>query len=384
VANASEVDDLVQDCLERLLRACGRLAPETVLPFGIVTARNLVASRARTAARQDAAGPRLPDVRDPDHPEEVVLTREARRAMTAALARLSPQERGDILAYHDETSRAAVARPGESAGALRIRMSRTRAKLRLEYLLVFRGIDLPTEQCRKVLIAVSGSDARRQRALDAGRHLLDCDIRAALCEPLERRSIALTAVSLPAGLAAWILGKARAHPAQAAASAAGIAALAAAAVLAAGILASPAPAARPQLAVPASAPAARSSLPVPAAGAIPGLRIGGQSVDVRGSLTALVGRPVSASQVVVQSVVTLDGFWVGTPGARLWVELVGPLRSLQIVAGDRVSFTGTVAGNGPAYPRRTGVTGTADAGLLNRQGAHLSAGPVSVRVHPRS
>jgi serine/threonine-protein kinase RsbT len=58
-ANPADIDDLVQDCLERLLTARGRLAPEAVLPYAIVTARNLVSSHYRNAARRAAAAPRL-------------------------------------------------------------------------------------------------------------------------------------------------------------------------------------------------------------------------------------------------------------------------------------------------------------------------------------
>src|SRR6201996_2390910 len=54
VANPSDIDDLVQDCLERLLAARGRLTPEAVLPYAVVTARNLVTSHARSAMRHAA------------------------------------------------------------------------------------------------------------------------------------------------------------------------------------------------------------------------------------------------------------------------------------------------------------------------------------------
>ena len=225
-ANPADIDDLVQDCLERLLAAHGRLAPEAVLPYAIVIARNLVSSHATSTRPRPV-------------PRHARLTREnpnARRtwcspgraagAMTAALARLSPQERRDVLAYYgDHSSSGATARSasapsasapgagaGEGRGALRVRMARTRAKLRLEYLLAFRHIELPTPLCHRVLLAISSGDTRRQRELDAGQHLLDCEVCDTLSEPLDRRSIALTAIAIPAGLAAWAAGKARAHP----------------------------------------------------------------------------------------------------------------------------------------------------------------------------
>lgn len=172
-ANTADADDLVQDCLERLLTARERLAPEAVLPYAIVTARNLVSSHATTAARRTRGAARLLDLNEPDRPEDVVLAGESRRAMTAALDRLSPQERRDFLAYYGDLylgvpgpGRAVPgppAAPRESRGALRVRMSRTRARLRLEYLLAFRRIELPAPACYRVLLAISSGDTRRQR-----------------------------------------------------------------------------------------------------------------------------------------------------------------------------------------------------------------------------
>jgi RNA polymerase sigma factor (sigma-70 family) len=185
-ANHADVDDLVQDCLERLLVARGRLAPEAVLPYAVVTARNLVSSHAKTASRRAAAAPRVLDVTEPERPDDVLLAGEARTAMTAALARLSDQERRDILAYYSDDS-AGGAQARESRGALRVRMARTRAKLRLEYLLAFRHVELPSPACRSVLLAISAGDTRRQRELAAGQHLLDCAACATLSEPLYRR-----------------------------------------------------------------------------------------------------------------------------------------------------------------------------------------------------
>ena len=229
-ANHADIDDLVQDCLERLLVARERLAPEAVLPYAVVTARNLVSSHAKTASRRAAAAPRVLDAAEPERPDDVLLAGEARDAMTAALARLSDQERRDILAYYSDGSRRGR-EARESRGALRVRMARTRAKLRLEYLLAFRHVELPSPACRSVLLAISAGDTRRQRELGAGQHLLDCATCATLSEPLDRRSVALTAIAIPGALAAWAAGKARAHPVHAAVSvAAGSAAVAAAAV----------------------------------------------------------------------------------------------------------------------------------------------------------
>ena len=371
-ANPSDIDDLVQDCLERLLGARGRLAPETVLPFGIVIARNLVASQSRTAARRAAAAPLIADPQEPDRPEDAVLASETHSAMETAVARLSPQERADILSYYGP--RSGTGETPEATGALRVRMSRIRAKLRLEYVLAFRRIELPTPQCRRVLLAVSAGDTRRQRELDAGRHLLDCDTCAAVSEPLEQRSAALTAITFPAALAARILAKAKAHPGQAAAStAAGTAAVAAAAIVGSRMLA-PAPAPVPR-------PAARHASPTPVA-TISRLSIGGETVSARRSIRAATGERAAASGVVVEGAVTRNGFWVGSRTLRVWVELVGPLEPLHIAAGNHLQFTGTVVANGSAYPARAGVSAGNGAALLNSQGAHIDVQTTDITVEP--
>jgi RNA polymerase sigma factor (sigma-70 family) len=374
-ANHADVDDLVQDCLERLLVARERLAPEAVLPYAVVTARNLVSSHAKTASRRAAAAPRVLDAAEPERPDDVLLAGEARDAMAAALARLSDQERRDILAYYSDGSPVG-AEARESRGALRVRMARTRAKLRLEYLLAFRHIELPSPTCRSVLLAISAGDTRRQREFSAGQHLLDCATCATLSEPLDRRSVALTTIAIPGALAAWAAGKARAHPVHAAVSvAAGSAAVAAAAVLGPQ-LASPAPAAPAHVRV-SSAPAP----PAPVA-VISHLSVAGHAVsdaEAQRSLRPLIGRTATATGGTVVAAVTRNGFWIGSSRARIWVQLVGPLRPLQIRAGDRVHFTGTLIGNAPSYPARAGLRGR-DATLLARQGAHLAVSTTRISV----
>ena len=62
-----------------------------------------------------------------------------------------------------------------SAGAVAAQLNRTRARLRVEYLLALYDAEPPTDRCRAVLYALSGGDRRRQREVDAARHLLECD-----------------------------------------------------------------------------------------------------------------------------------------------------------------------------------------------------------------
>ena len=64
---------------------------------------------------------------------------------------------------------------GTTPGAIAAQLNRTRAKLRVEYLLADGAVTPPTDQCRPVLFALSAGDRRRQRELDTAGHLLDCD-----------------------------------------------------------------------------------------------------------------------------------------------------------------------------------------------------------------
>jgi DNA-directed RNA polymerase specialized sigma24 family protein len=411
-AAPADVDDLVQDCLERLLSAHKRLDAGTVLPYAIVTAQNLVASHATNAARRARVLPRVLDMREPDRPEDVVLARESRRAMMTALSRLSPDERREVLTYHGHagldlsvlgdpvparpvagapvagasgagapvagasgaTRKASDAGAVRSPGATRVRMARIRAKLRLEYLLAFRRAELPTLVCYPVLLAISSGDTRRQRELDAGQHLLDCATCATLSEPLDQRSVAMTAITLPVGLLAWAVNKARAQPAHAVAATTAISAAVVTAVLAPPLFAAHPP--RPPHRVPhPAAPVQVISHLVIAGRLVP-------QASVRHSVRSLIGKQVSASGVTVQSVVAHNGFWVGTPSARLWVELVGPLEPLHIQPGERVRFTGVVTGQQPSFPRQAGVSGTEGAGLLAAQGAHIDVSTTKIAVIP--
>jgi anti-sigma regulatory factor (Ser/Thr protein kinase) len=143
--------------------------------------------RADTGKRHEH---RLLDPQRPAAPEESMLEREEAEALGAALERLSSRDREVLLAHEvdgrDTTSLAEDL--GSTPGAVAVRLGRSRAKLRVEYLLTLEGAP-PTPHCRPVLLALSAGDRRRQAELDAGYHLLDCEFCARLSEPLfDRRS----------------------------------------------------------------------------------------------------------------------------------------------------------------------------------------------------
>jgi serine/threonine-protein kinase RsbT len=180
------VDDLVQETLVRVMAARARVEADTLAPYAAVTARNLVASVARSDNRARRMAHLLADDDISERPEDGLLRDEAKAAVTAALARLAPGEREMLLAHevHGQDTATLAASERSTPGAIAARLNRTRAKLRVEYLLAHERAEPPTDRCRPVLLAFSAGDRRRQRELDAGGHLLSCDFCARLSGPL--------------------------------------------------------------------------------------------------------------------------------------------------------------------------------------------------------
>jgi RNA polymerase sigma factor (sigma-70 family) len=190
VSESNVVDDVVQETLARVLAVRERLDDEALVPYAIVTARNVAHGIWRRRDRDQRLQHRVADFSSPSRPDEELLRREEAKAVTRALSRLGPREREGLLAHelagHDTTSLGR--RWGASSGAVAQQLHRARARLRVEYLIeMSQGAEL-TSLCRPVLLALSAGDRRRQQELDAGHHLLECDACARLSEELfERR-----------------------------------------------------------------------------------------------------------------------------------------------------------------------------------------------------
>jgi RNA polymerase sigma factor (sigma-70 family) len=183
------VDDLVQETLVRVLAAASRVEPGMLEPYAIVTARNVVTSMWQEEARHRRNQHRVVDLRSVEAPDTDLLAREEQTAIVRALARLSERERETLLAHEvaGQATRSLAEDLGSTAGAVAAQLNRTRARLRVEYLLALEGAEPLTDDCRPVLLAISSGDRRRQREVDAGRHLLSCDLCAKLSRPLMDR-----------------------------------------------------------------------------------------------------------------------------------------------------------------------------------------------------
>ncbi len=189
VSDSAAVDDLVQETLVRVLAAADRVEPGMLEPYAIVTARNVVTSMWQEQDRHRRNRHRVVDLRVPEAPGEDLLAREERTAVTQALARLSEREKQTLLAHEvsGQGTRSLADELGSTAGAVAAQLNRTRARLRVEYLLALERLEPPTDRCRPVLLALSSGDRRRQREVDAASHLLQCDLCARLSPPLMER-----------------------------------------------------------------------------------------------------------------------------------------------------------------------------------------------------
>lgn len=176
VKDPQAVEDLVQETLTRVTAARSRVEPDRLPHYASVTARNVVASFAERNDRARSRSHLLVDTVDVDSPATDVLRQEERAIVNAALAQLSTADR-DLLVAHEvdgEDTHTMAADRGSTPGAVAARLSRARASLRVEYLLVAEGIEPPTDRCRPVLRALSSGDRRRQRELDVPGHVLEC------------------------------------------------------------------------------------------------------------------------------------------------------------------------------------------------------------------
>src|SRR5829696_3824183 len=85
VSDPTAADDLVQETLARVLGAVDRVEPGMLEPYAIVTARNVVATLWKDKDRHQRNQHRVVDLRPPAAPDEELLAREERAAVSAAL-----------------------------------------------------------------------------------------------------------------------------------------------------------------------------------------------------------------------------------------------------------------------------------------------------------
>lgn len=393
VPDAHRVDDVVQETLLRMLEVRQRLEVETQVAYALTIARNLIYAGARSEATARRALPRLHHPQEPQQPDDVATSAEARRALAAALANLPPHRRALLVEHEveDQPLSELAERRSVKPGVLASQLHRTRAALRVDYVVALRRATLPTRSCRSVLMAISVGDGRQQAALSAGEHLLSCPVCADLAPPLLRRDRSL------AGLVPWVPlgaphgfveGWVRGHPVGSAAAAAS--AVAAVALLTPG---SSAPPATPAAATTTPATAttttttatttAPTAAPPPPATARPVPRLTSQGrpvIATREDLAPLTSRLVAADQISVVSVPADEGFWAGDAQSRIWVQLTGSGESpVAVRPGMVLTFTGRVVANTPSFLAGTTLT-PGDKATLTDAGYHVDVDSATMRV----
>jgi RNA polymerase sigma factor (sigma-70 family) len=363
VINPDTVDDLVQETLARVLEARSRLDREAVTPYAIVTAQNLVRSLARSQDTRRRHSHRLIDLREPARPEDEAVRKEEAAAVAQALARLPSAERETVVAHEvGGVDTATLARRLDSSpGGVAVKLARARAKLRVEYVMALRKAEPPTSRCRSVLIALSGGDRRRQLALKAGEHLLDCGYCAELSEPLIERRSSLAGIAPFAAFGKFlqlVRHAARSGKVQATAGATTVAAVGIAVAMASHHPAPPPPHHPP--------PPSLSKLTTEKGANL-------LQMSRAADLERYAGKAVDGRLIKVASVPADEGFWIEAGGAdRLWVQMRHPDEStVHVKAGDRVSFHGRVVDNGPHFSRRVGLSAPEGAAELTRIGYHI-------------
>lgn len=410
VADREQANDVCQETVTRVLEASSRLEPRALVPYAVTVAKNLATDGDRQRGRDQRNQHRMLDRRSDDGPEDVVLAREQRSLVEAALANLDVDDR-DALVDHviDGLDTAAMAkRRNVSPGAVATHLARVRAKMRVEYVLAAHNVDLPTDQCRPVLVSLSAADARRQARLGAGDHLDACSVCAGLARPLverDRTLLGIAPVAAPAAIWAVVRGAVVRHPV-ASGGAGAAAALVAAAILVSGPSGSVASRStappRPDIstAPPVTAAGGGSSTAPPITGstgsaptgsspapASPSdLTIGGRPVLslVRGGgLRTSIGQQVVANGTLVGEVPAPFGFWLGiTTSQRVWVQLIDiGDQPKQVTPGTHITFTGTLVAHGPGFASTMGLTGPSTAELDNI-GAHIEVARGQINVSP--
>jgi hypothetical protein len=190
----------VQETFARLLQARPRLDDDALAPFAVVLARNVAVSFVRGRHTEKRHLHRLVDLREPDRPEERALQQEEVRAIAEGLARLPARDRTALVANEEGATPPPLPQSSGRYPGPWPRSSRGHGPSSGS------TISWPSapSTCRPTAASRSSTpcrpgDRRRQRALDAGGHLLDCKVCAALSNPLTERRRALAGF-LPLGL----------------------------------------------------------------------------------------------------------------------------------------------------------------------------------------
>lgn len=390
VHDGALVEDITQESVLKLVEARDRLGRDELAPYAVTVAKNLIIGGARSKAVAQRHLHRLASDGAPPAPDDLLLRKEDGRALRTTLEAMPDDDR-ELLVAHvvrgEDTASLAAARGG-TAGGVAARLARARARARVDFLLASRGVALPSDQCRAVLLSLSAADKRRQGALDADGHVSECSTCADLVPALVERRRPLIAL-LPFPILARMLGRVgRLVRTHAVASVGGVvAATAAVGVLMAGSAGHHRQVAAPRTTAPRPTVTSAPHRPVQPRRPVQLRRP--TTLDARALLALprprlrnLSGHPVVARNMAVLSVDADEGFWIGEGAERrIWVELVSSGESaVHVTAGDRISFDGKLSTHAAGFASLVGVDADEGARRLTDMGAHIDVNANRLRL----
>jgi len=201
----SDAEDLVQEAWARVALALRDRPVDDPHAYTAGVAANLVRGRYRQDRRRQRRTPLLFMRSTVDAPDGQIVRQEEADALVTALGRLPEPARMTLVAHVvDGLDTATLAsRAGTSPGAVAACLARSRAMLRVEYLIAFRHLPDPPERCRRVCYAISGNDTRREQRLDATGHVRTCDACREITETLRERRRPAMLGALALRLSGW-------------------------------------------------------------------------------------------------------------------------------------------------------------------------------------
>ena len=103
IRDPTQVEDLVQETLSRVMAARSRVERDTLAPYAVATARNLIASTAQREQRARQLAHLLVEPGDDEsRAEEEAISRADAALVNVALGRLSEADRQLLLAHEVE------------------------------------------------------------------------------------------------------------------------------------------------------------------------------------------------------------------------------------------------------------------------------------------
>lgn len=201
-----ETEDLIQEAWARIAFALRERAVEDPHAYAAGIAANLVRWHDRKDRCRQRRTARLWIRPTIDAPDGDIVRDEEAAALATALRRLPPETRDVLVAHvvHGMDTGTLAAQAGTTPGAVAACLARSRAMLRVEYVIAFRRLPEPADRCRRICYAVSANDSRRELRLDAAGHIPGCDTCQSITDALRERRRPAMGAPILVRLSSWV------------------------------------------------------------------------------------------------------------------------------------------------------------------------------------